>query len=263
MKKERLDVELVKRNLCNSREIAKKLILAGYVMVNDQRIQKASYQVTNQDRIELIQRPKYVSRGGLKLEGALDDFGISVFGKVCIDIGASTGGFTDCLLQRGAKLVYSVDVGYGQLDYSLRNNPKVVVYEKVNARYLDIFVSEGKVRFDEDIDLVVMDVSFISVTKVIQSVSAVVSKEAEFLVLIKPQFELEPKYVGKGGIVKEEYRGLAVENVKNFLNFNGFNILGITQSKIKGMDGNQEYFVYFKKWLEFNFIPKLYSSWEC
>ncbi|MGB9620886.1 MAG: TlyA family RNA methyltransferase [Brevinematia bacterium] len=247
MGRERLDVELVKRGLCSTRELAKRLIMEGAVLVNGQKVQKPSHEVKDGDRIELVDKPKYVSRGGLKLEGAIEDFSVSVEGKVCLDVGASTGGFTDCLLQKGAKMVYAVDVGFGQLDYSLRTNPNVVVYEKVNARYLDKFVSEGKIKFEEDIDLVVMDVSFISVTKVIPSVSNVVREGSEFLVLVKPQFELEPKYIGRGGIVKEGYENLAVERIVDFLSVSRFKVIGISKSKVKGMDGNQEYFVYFKK----------------
>lgn len=245
MKKTRLDIELIQRGLVDSRELAKRLIMAGEVLVNNQKIFKPSYMVKEEDRIEIIEKPKYVSRGGIKLEGALKDFNVNVKDKICIDIGASTGGFTDCLLKSGAKLVYAIDVGYGQLDTSLRNNPNVIVYEKVNARYLDKFVEEGKIKINHNIELVVMDVSFISVVKIIPSVSKVVSDSAEFIVLIKPQFELEPKYISKGGIVKEEYHNLAIEKVKKFLESNGYKILNITPSKIKGSDGNQEYFIHF------------------
>lgn len=247
MKKERLDNMLVKRGITSSREVAKRLIMAGMVLVNDQKVFKPSYQVKADDKIELLEKPKYVSRGGYKLEGAINDFKISVEGKVCMDVGASTGGFTDCLLQNKAKLVYAIDVGYGQIAQELRSNPRVIVYERINARYLDTLYEEGKIKFELLPELVVMDLSFISVTKVIIPVAKVTKEKTEFLVLIKPQFELEPKYVGKGGIVKEEYHNIAIQKVKTFLEDNNFEILGLSPSKLKGTDGNQEYFIYFIK----------------
>lgn len=247
MGKERLDVAIVNRGLIESRESAKRMIMAGMVLVNGQKIFKPSYEIKPEDKIEFVEKPKYVSRGGLKLEGALEDFEVDVNGKVCLDVGASTGGFTDCLIKKGAKLVYAIDVGYGQLDASIRNNPKVISYEKINARYLDKLVEEGKIKFNQSIEIVVMDVSFISVEKIILPVSRVVSNDAKFIVLIKPQFELEPKYVGKGGIVKNEYHTIAIEKIKKFVESNGFNVIDITSSRLKGADGNQEYFIYFCK----------------
>ncbi|MEN2997993.1 MAG: TlyA family RNA methyltransferase [Brevinematia bacterium] len=244
-RKERLDIVMVSKGLVGSRESAKRMIMAGMVMVNGQKVLKPSQEVSESDVIEILEKPKYVSRGGFKLEGALEDFGIDVSGKVCLDVGASKGGFTDCLLQRGAKLVYAIDVGYGQLDVSLRSNPKVVLYEKTNARYIDKLVKEGKIKFSESVNIVVMDVSFISVRKIILPVAKVVSGKVEFLVLIKPQFELEPKYVGKGGIVDEKYHHLAIDAVKTFVESEGFKVIGVVPSRIKGMDGNQEYFIYF------------------
>lgn len=240
-------MELVERGLVQSRELAKRLIMAGSVLVNGQKVFKPSIEVKSDDEITILEKPKYVSRGGYKLEGAIKDFGVNPEGKVCLDIGSSTGGFTDCLLKHGAKLIYAVDVGHGQLDYSLRNDSRVILYEGFNARYLDELVTKGEVKLSEDISLVVMDVSFISLTKIILPVSNVVSVGTEFLVLIKPQFELEPKFVGKGGIVKEEYHNLAIEKVRNFLVENDFVVRGIEKSHIKGTDGNQEYFVYFIK----------------
>jgi 23S rRNA (cytidine1920-2'-O)/16S rRNA (cytidine1409-2'-O)-methyltransferase len=245
--KERLDLELVERGLVQSRELAKRLIMAGSVLVNGQKVFKPSIEVKSDDEITILEKPKYVSRGGYKLEGAIKDFGVNPEGKVCLDIGSSTGGFTDCLLKHGAKLIYAVDVGHGQLDYSLRNDSRVILYEGFNARYLDELVTKGEVKLSEDISLVVMDVSFISLTKIILPVSNVVSVGTEFLVLIKPQFELEPKFVGKGGIVKEEYHNLAIEKVRSFLVENDFVVRGVEKSHIKGTDGNQEYFVYFIK----------------
>ncbi|MCX8029467.1 MAG: TlyA family RNA methyltransferase [Brevinematales bacterium] len=245
MKKERLDVAMVNRGIVPSRELAKRMIMAGIIKVNGEKVYKPSYEVKQSDIIEEIEKPRYVSRGGYKLEGALEEFKIDVKDKVCLDVGVSTGGFTDCLLQRGAKFVYGVDVGIGQIDSKIRTDPRVKVYEKINARYLDKFVEEGKVFFDYRIDLVVMDLSFISLEKVIPSVFNVVGKEVEFVVLIKPQFELEPRYIGKYGIAKEEYHHLALEKIECFIKNKGFNVIGITKSKLKGTDGNQEYFIYF------------------
>jgi 23S rRNA (cytidine1920-2'-O)/16S rRNA (cytidine1409-2'-O)-methyltransferase len=189
--KKRLDLELMERGLVQSRELAKRLIMAGSVLVNGQKVFKPSTEVKSDDEITVLEKPKYVSRGGYKLEGAIKDFGINPESRVCLDVGSSTGGFTDCLLKHGAKLVYAVDVGHGQLDYSLRNDPRVILYEGVNARYLDELVERGEVKLSEDISLVVVDVSFISLTKIILPVSNVVGVGAEFLVLVKPQFELE------------------------------------------------------------------------
>jgi 23S rRNA (cytidine1920-2'-O)/16S rRNA (cytidine1409-2'-O)-methyltransferase len=245
--KKRLDLELMERGLVPSRELAKRLIMAGSVLVNGQKVFKPSTEVKSDDEITVLEKPKYVSRGGYKLEGAIKDFGINPEGKVCLDVGSSTGGFTDCLLKHGAKLVYAVDVGHGQLDYSLRNDPRVILYEGVNARYLDELVKKGEVKLSEDISLVVVDVSFISLTKIILPVSSVVAVGTEFLVLIKPQFELEPKFVGKGGIVREEYQHFAIEKVRNFIEENNFIVRGVEKSHIKGTDGNQEYFIYFIK----------------
>jgi 23S rRNA (cytidine1920-2'-O)/16S rRNA (cytidine1409-2'-O)-methyltransferase len=245
--KKRLDLELMERGLVQSRELAKRLIMAGSVLVNGQKVFKPSTEVKSDDEITVLEKPKYVSRGGYKLEGAIKDFGINPESRVCLDVGSSTGGFTDCLLKHGAKLVYAVDVGHGQLDYSLRNDPRVILYEGVNARYLDELVKKGEVKLSEDISLVVVDVSFISLTKIILPVSNVVAVGTEFLVLVKPQFELEPKFVGKGGIVREEYHHLAIEKVRNFIEENNFIVRGVEKSHIKGTDGNQEYFIYFIK----------------
>lgn len=245
--KKRLDLELMERGLVQSRELAKRLIMAGSVLVNGQKVFKPSTEVKSDDEITVLEKPKYVSRGGYKLEGAIKDFGINPESRVCLDVGSSTGGFTDCLLKHGAKLVYAVDVGHGQLDYSLRNDPRVILYEGVNARYLDELVKKGEVKLSEDISLVVVDVSFISLTKIILPVSNVVGVGTEFLVLIKPQFELEPKFVVKGGIVREEYHHLAIEKLRNFIEENNFIVRDVEKSHIRGTDGNQEYFIYFIK----------------
>src|SRR5581483_800370 len=183
--RERLDVLLVARGLADSREKARALILAGQVLVNGQKADKAGATIDAGARIELLAQPRYVGRGGLKLEAALDHFAISPAGKICLDIGSSTGGFTDCLLQRGAARVYAIDVGTGQLDWKLRNDPRVTVQEKVNARYL---TAE---QVPEPIALAVCDVSFISITMILPAIVPLLAPEGEMVILVKPQFELD------------------------------------------------------------------------
>ncbi len=193
----RLDVLIVERGLAPSRERAQAILLAGNVLVNGQKMEKPGSQVAADARVEIIgEALKYASRGGLKLEGALEDFGISPQGLICLDVGSSTGGFTDCLLQRGAARVFAVDVTVDQLDWKLRQNPRVTTVER-NARHL--------LREDvpESPALVTMDVSFISVAKVLPAVVPIAAAEADFLILIKPQFELEKSEIGKGGIVRD------------------------------------------------------------
>ncbi|MCL5745889.1 MAG: TlyA family RNA methyltransferase, partial [Acidobacteria bacterium] len=195
--KRRLDQLLVEKGLAENRTKARALILAGQVLVNGQKGAKAGEDVPLDSRIEVLQPLRYVSRGGLKLEGALDHFGIAVESCVCLDLGSSTGGFTDVLLQRGAARVYAVDVGAGQLDWKLRNDPRVVLKEGVNARYL---------QFDdigERVDLAVCDVSFISVTLIVPVLPPLLKENGEMVILIKPQFEVGRGQVGKGGIVRD------------------------------------------------------------
>lgn len=235
-KSERLDLALVSRGLCISREQAKRLILAGEAKVNDQLVDKASHKVGEDDKIELKTKPKYVGRGGLKLEGALDHFGIDPEGWVCADIGASTGGFTDCLLQRGAARVYCFDVGTNQLVYRIREDERVVAREKFNARYLT------PEDVGEQVQLAVMDLSFISLTKVLSAVFGVLAEDGMVVCLIKPQFELDRDDIGKGGIVRDDaLRQKAVDKIRDFVRDAGRQWRGVRESSITGTDGNQEY----------------------
>src|SRR5438876_221875 len=184
---QRLDLLLVERGLVQSREKARALILAGQVLVDGQKADKAGHNISIDSRIEVLESPKYVGRGGLKLEAALDQFQIQTAGKVCLDIGSSTGGFTDCLLQRGAARVYAIDVGTGQLDWKLRNDPRVIVQEQVNARFL------SREQIPEPIHLAVCDVSFISITMILPVLPNLLAERAEMVILVKPQFELEKR----------------------------------------------------------------------
>ncbi len=262
--KERLDKLLVKYKLCESRQKAQALIIAGKILVNGQKIVKPSTLVERNSKIELVEDFKYVSRGGLKLEGALQKWNIDVKNKICLDIGASTGGFTDCLLKFGANLVFAIDVGKNQLHYSLRNHPQVIFVEEFNVKYIldDEYIKnflENKPKYKNSlkklleykgkIDFLVMDVSFISITKVIDKVLKFLKKDGEFLVLVKPQFELPYNIVSKyKGVIKDEnFQMEAVKKVKDYLNCLDFvKVLDIAKSKIKGQDGNQEYFVWGK-----------------
>lgn len=235
-KKERVDVLLVARGLCETREQAKRLVLAGEARSGDRVIDKPSTKLVEDAPLSLKEKPKYVGRGGLKMEGALDAFGISPEGRVCLDIGASTGGFTDCLLQRGALRVHAVDVGTNQLVWKLRNDPRVVVKEKFNAR--------GLVEADlgERVSLVVIDVSFISLTKILPAAFGVLEEGGEIVPLIKPQFELERDDIGKGGIVRDPVlHQRAVEKIRSFVEELGREWRGVIDSPITGTDGNREF----------------------
>jgi 23S rRNA (cytidine1920-2'-O)/16S rRNA (cytidine1409-2'-O)-methyltransferase len=248
----RLDKLLVDRGLAGSRERAQALILAGNVLVDEQKRDKAGAQVTADASIRLLGEDlKYVSRGGLKLERALEHWGIRVEGKICFDIGASTGGFTDCLLQRGAARVIAIDTGYGQMDFKIRQDPRVRLLEKTNARYLtrdltrEIITRES---MDETADLVVMDVSFISATLVLPAVVAAAfpvvgaRKGREIVVLVKPQFEAGREHVGKGGIVRDGAAQLAaVERVRKSLVSLGCSSHDVIESPILGAEGNREF----------------------
>lgn len=239
-KKTRLDRLLVDRGLADSREKAQAMILAGHVLVNEQRMEKCGAAVGENAKVRLLaQAAKYVSRGGLKLEGALEHFRIAVEGRICLDVGASTGGFTDCLLQKGAAKVYAVDVGTNQLDWKVRNDPRVVVREKINAREL---------RFEaigEHVELLTMDVSFISATLILPAVARVLGPLAEALVLVKPQFEVGREEVGKGGIVRDPVlHQEAVAKVSRKLLELGFTGLASVESFPPGAEGNREYFVH-------------------
>jgi 23S rRNA (cytidine1920-2'-O)/16S rRNA (cytidine1409-2'-O)-methyltransferase len=238
MKKQRLDVALVERGLCETRSKAQSLIMARRILVNGQHVDKAGANVADDDelRIEALEHP-WVGRGGMKLAHALREFGISVDGKICADIGASTGGFTDVMLKSGAKKVYAIDVGYGQIDVSLRNDPRVVNREKVNARYLTA------VDFEDAIDFVSIDVSFIPLKLILPAVATFL--RGELVALVKPQFEVGKADVGKGGIVRDEIkRTAAVDAVVAFAREIGFEVRGVIESPVKGAEGNVEYLMY-------------------
>jgi 23S rRNA (cytidine1920-2'-O)/16S rRNA (cytidine1409-2'-O)-methyltransferase len=235
--KERVDALLVARGLCDSREQAKRLVLAGEVRSGDRMIDKPSLKIEADAPLEVKEKPKYVGRGGLKLEGALQAFGIDPTGWVCFDVGASTGGFTDCLLQHGAIRVHAVDVGTNQLVWKLRNDPRVIVKEQFNARHMRPEDIGEKVR------LAVMDVSFISLTKILPAVFAILEEGGSVVCLIKPQFELDREDIGKGGIVRDP--GLherAVEKIRRFVTEeHSREWRGLIPSPITGTDGNQEF----------------------
>jgi 23S rRNA (cytidine1920-2'-O)/16S rRNA (cytidine1409-2'-O)-methyltransferase len=236
--KQRLDRMLVERGLVESREKAQALVLAGEVLVGGVPAAKPGQSVEANAVLELKARPAHVSRGGLKLEAALDQFRIPVSGLVCLDVGASTGGFTDCLLQHGARRVYAIDVGFGQLDWKLRNDPRVVVRERLNARYLQ------PADVGEPIDLAVCDVSFISVTLILPALVPLLQKRAEMVILVKPQFEAGKGQVGKGGIVRDPaLHQAACSRVGDAVRAMGFEI-AIIDSPILGAEGNKEFLLY-------------------
>ena len=242
--KKRLDVLLVERGLATSREKAKAMIMAGEVLVDNEREDKAGSMFPEEVEIVLKGKPlPYVSRGGLKLEKAMKNFNLTLDGKVCMDVGASTGGFTDCMLQNGAVKVYSVDVGHGQLDWKLRNDPRVVCMERTNIRYV---VTED---IEERPSFVSIDVSFISLTKVLLPVRNLMEENGEIAALIKPQFEAGREKVGKKGVVREKStHHEVIEKVALYAQSIGFKILNIDFSPIKGPEGNIEYLIHLKKW---------------
>ena len=237
MKLERVDVLLVEKGLCESREQAKRLILAGDVRIGDRVIDKPGQKLAEDSALEVREKPKFVGRGGIKLEGALEAFGINPTAWVCIDVGASTGGFTDCLLQHGAAKVHAVDVGTNQLVWKLRNDPRVVVKEQFNARHM---VPED---LGEKVRLAVMDLSFISLTKVLPAVFSVLDDEGSVVCLIKPQFELDREDISKGGIVRDPaLHERAVEKIRRFVvDECRREWRGLIASPITGTDGNQEF----------------------
>ncbi len=244
--KKRLDQILVERKLYPSQSKAQAAIMAGVVFVAGQKVDKAGTLFPETVEIKIKSAPHpYVGRGGLKLEKALKEFAVKVKNKVCLDVGASTGGFTDCLLQKGAKQVFAVDVGYGQLDWKLRNDPKVKVFERVNARNLTL-ADLGLETLN--IELVVIDVSFISLTKILPVVYALLTDKAEVVALIKPQFEAKREQVEKGGIVRDpKVHEEVIERVKKSAQEIGFVEKGIIDSPITGADGNREFLVYLIK----------------
>lgn len=244
--KERLDVLLVKRNLVESREKAKAIIMAGNVFVNGQREDKAGTTFdTEKQRVEIEIKGstlKYVSRGGLKLEKAMNVFDVTVQDKVCMDIGSSTGGFTDCMLQNGAIKVFAVDVGHGQLAWKLRQDSRVICMEKTNIRYVT------PQDIGEPLDFASVDVSFISLTKVLLPAYAMLREGGEMVCLIKPQFEAGREKVGKKGVVREKsVHREVIEMVIDFVLANGFQVLNLDYSPVKGPEGNIEYLLHIRK----------------
>lgn len=238
-RKVRADELLVRQGLAESRSKARALIMAGEVRVGDRVIEKPGQSLDESTPLEIHGRPPFVSRGGLKLNHALEIFGIDVTAMVAADIGASTGGFTDCLLQHGAARVYAVDVGYGQLDYRLRSDPRVVVMERVNARHLE--------ALPEPIDFVSVDVSFISIDNILPAVSRILGSAGHIVALIKPQFEAGREHVARGGVVRDEKaRRQAVERVLGNARLSGFGVLGLTRSPITGPAGNVEYLAWLQ-----------------
>ncbi len=241
--KERLDVLLVNRGLAPSREKAKTMIMEGNVFVNHNREDKAGSMFSEDCEIEIHGNTlKYVSRGGLKLEKAMTHFGITLEEKICMDIGASTGGFTDCMLQNNAKKVYAVDVGYGQFAWKLRQDPRVVCMEKTNIRYVT------PEHIDDALDFASVDVSFISLTKVLPPARELLKIDGQMVCLIKPQFEAGREKVGKKGVVRDKkVHEEVIEKIVMFALENGFSVLALEYSPIKGPEGNIEYLVYLQK----------------
>ena len=245
VKRERIDKLLVGRGLAETRTRAQAMVMAGVVLVNEQRVDKPSEQfpLDSQIRIKNSDDPalRFVGRGGLKLEAAINEFKIEVSGLTCLDVGTSTGGFTDCLLQHGAKKVYCVDVGHNQIDWRLRNDPRVEVREGVNARYL------RPQDFLQKFDLAVMDVSFISVTKILPALVPLLASHGRLIILIKPQFEVGRGEVGSGGVVRDpEKRLRVVEEVNRAATSFGLESLGVIESPIKGGEGNVEFLGLYK-----------------
>ena len=240
--KKRLDLLVVERGLAESRQKAQAMILAGEVSVDGVKAEKAGTQVAEATRIDVTSRlQKYASRGGLKLEGALADFAVSPSGLICLDLGSSTGGFSDCLLQHGAVRVYAVDVSTDQLAWRLRQDPRVIQIKR-NARELQPH------EIPEPIDLVVADVSFISVTKILAPAVLAAKPAGTFLILIKPQFELRREDIGEGGIVKDPaLHNKAIASVQSAAKSHNLEILGVSPSRITGVEGNQEFFLHARK----------------
>lgn len=251
-KKLRLDVLLTEKKLANSRTKAQALIMSGNVLVNEQKIDKPGTRVPADCAIRLLgDNCPYVSRGGLKLEGALKKFNYDPKDKVVLDIGASTGGFTDCLLQKGAKHIIALDVGHNQIDYKLRNDPRVTVIEKFNAREISkdkLMDFSGVGSWDLGFDLAVMDVSFISITKILPALKELLPENAEIISLVKPQFEAEREQVEKGGLITDpKVHEQVMDKIKKAAAASGFNILGTCDSPVTGTDGNKEFFIHLKK----------------
>lgn len=240
--KQRLDTLLADRELADSREQAKRLILAGEVLVNGEPYSKPGQSVSVNANIEIKQPLRYVSRGGLKLEKALQVFDVDVLGKTALDVGASTGGFTDCLLQHGARYVYAVDVGYGQLAWKLRQDSRVRVIERTNARSMD------RTSFDVPIEICAIDVSFISLRTVLPAVTKCIESGSNLILLIKPQFEAGKNYVNKGGVVRDPRIHInVIGTLILFVQETAMSVLGITYSPIRGPAGNIEYLLWINE----------------
>ena len=244
MAKWRLDVAVVELGLAESRQKAQALIMAGEVYVNGQKQLKAGTSVAEKDAVEVREKKplRYVSRGGLKLEKAMELWPIRLNDKICADIGASTGGFTDCMLQNGAKLVYAVDVGYNQLDWRLRSHPQVLCMERTNARYLT------KEQIPEPLDFFSVDVSFISLNLILPALRPLMRPEGQAVCLVKPQFEAGREKVGKKGVVREPAVHMdVIEKITGFAINNGFSVLGLDFSPVKGPEGNIEYLILLER----------------
>ncbi|MGB3507742.1 MAG: TlyA family RNA methyltransferase [Microcoleaceae cyanobacterium] len=268
MAKQRLDILLLERNLCASRQKAQVLIRAGEVMVNQQIIDKPGTEVDSEVDIKVKQKSLYVSRGGYKLAKALEYFSIPIDDRICLDGGISTGGFTDCLLKAGAKLVYGIDVGYGQVDWGLRNDPRVILRERTNLRYLtptelysDSLTSNSNSEIQENIpeiypNLAVVDVSFISLTKVLPALWQLLIPPRETILLVKPQFEVGKKRVGKKGVVRSPIdQAEAIFQVCSTAHNLGWGYSGLTWSPIQGPAGNIEYLLWLN--IESTFLPDM------
>jgi 23S rRNA (cytidine1920-2'-O)/16S rRNA (cytidine1409-2'-O)-methyltransferase len=241
--RERADVLVVERGLAESRARAQRLILAGQVYSGERRIEKSGELVASEAPLEVRKTERFVSRGGDKLEGALASFGLDVTGATCADIGASTGGFTDCLLQRGARRVFAIDVGHGQLASELRGDPRVVVLERTNARYLD------RATLGEPCDVVVVDASFIGIEKLLPGIAAVLGSHGSLVALIKPQFEAGKREAARGrGVISDpQVRDAAIARAREAIVQAGFEVVGEIDSVLKGPKGNRERFVYAKR----------------
>jgi 23S rRNA (cytidine1920-2'-O)/16S rRNA (cytidine1409-2'-O)-methyltransferase len=241
--KDRIDALLVEKGILESRTKAKAVIMSGAVYVNGQKVDKPGSVVRVDCDIEVRQiLPKYVGRGGIKLEHVLVEFNIDVVDKICLDIGASTGGFTDCLLQYGAQKIYAVDVGYGQLHWRLRNDSRVILKEKLNARYLK------KEDIDEKVDIIAIDVSFISLKKVVRPALQFLKKNGCLVCLVKPQFEVGKGEVGRGGVVREtEKHNAVIKDIEQYISGLGLINIRTIESPILGADGNKEFFIFAKK----------------
>jgi 23S rRNA (cytidine1920-2'-O)/16S rRNA (cytidine1409-2'-O)-methyltransferase len=256
----RIDEVIVERGLLPSRTLAKSFILEGKVLVNGEAVLKASSIVGEADKIEILEPRRFVSRGGVKLEFALNFFAVDVNNKIALDVGASTGGFTDCLLKRGSSRVYSVDVGTGQLDYSLRNDQRVVVLENTNARYL------SKEKVSTYVDIVVMDVSFISIIKILPALNGVIKDDSKIISLIKPQFEGEQKFTRKGIVRNPDFHKTILRSLASKIAELNYVVTNATYSPIRGVKGNIEFFFQIEKQgslVNLSLIDKIVNeAWE-